>query len=237
MANLTVVATAVALVEVTEKFTGPAAEAIDAGQYCRINTTNGKVELGNASSEAEARKGGLAVISAAAGMTVTMLRKGVIDLGDALDALDYDADVYLSATDGLLADASPGEDEVATATITGTPTGGTFTLTFGGDETAAIAYDAAASAVQSALEALDSIGPGNVSVSGSAGGPYTITFINDLADENVGAITSDPASLTGGTDEDVVIAVTNEGVQAKVVGQVIPGYGYPTPDKLLRVDL
>src|SRR5438874_2008010 len=61
-------------------------------------------------------------------------------------------------------------DEIQTVTIAGSPTGGTFTLTFGANTTSAIAYNAAASAVQTALQALASIGTGNALVTGSAGG-------------------------------------------------------------------
>src|SRR5579864_9159015 len=55
-------------------------------------------------------------------------------------------------------------DDVQTVSITGSPTGGTFTLSFGGHTTTGIAYNAAASAVQSALVALASIGSNNVTV-------------------------------------------------------------------------
>ena len=68
--------------------------------------------------------------------------------------------------------------EVQTVTITGGPTGGTFTLTFDGETTAAIAYNAAASAVQSALEALSNVNSGDVTCAGGAlpGTPVTVTF-------------------------------------------------------------
>src|SRR5690606_23607324 len=55
--------------------------------------------------------------------------------------------------------------------------GGTFTLTFDGDETDPIAYDATAEDVQTALEALDGIGEGNVEVTGGPlpDEPLTVT--------------------------------------------------------------
>lgn len=102
-------------------------------------------------------------------------------------------------------------NEIQTATITGTPTGGTFTLTFNGRTTSAIAFNAAASAVQTALEALSSIGTGNVTVTGSPGGPYTVTFIGGLAATNVPAMTATSA-LTGGTSPGVTIASPTPGV-------------------------
>lgn len=55
---------------------------------------------------------------------------------------------------------TPSADEVQTITITGSPTGGDFTLTFGGKTTAAIAKGATALQVQAALQALESIGTG-----------------------------------------------------------------------------
>ena len=60
-------------------------------------------------------------------------------------------------------------DAVQQVALTGSS--GTFTLTFGGQTTAAIAYNATAATVQSALQSLSSIGSGNVLVSGPAGGP------------------------------------------------------------------
>lgn len=77
-----------------------------------------------------------------------------------------------------------------TVTIGGSPTGGTFTLTVAGQTTTGIAYNAAASAVQSALEALSTVGSGNAVVTGSAGGPYSVTL------KVAGALSGSGASLT-----------------------------------------
>ena len=97
-------------------------------------------------------------------------------------------------------------DEIQTVTITGGPTGGTFTLTFGGNTTTGIAFNAAASAVQSALVALASIGAGNATVSGSAGGPYTVDFTGTLGYAAQSLLTASGASLTGGTSPGVSLA-------------------------------
>lgn len=104
MANLTI--SAIRPVQVIEQFTGPAAEAITAGNYVRFNVTTGKIEKGNGTNAAEARKGGLALNTAVAGETVTAVRKGLVDLGNALGDLTYDDDVFLSDTDATLADAA-----------------------------------------------------------------------------------------------------------------------------------
>lgn len=103
-------------------------------------------------------------------------------------------------------------NEVQTATISGTPTGGTFKLSFRGAETASIAFDAAAATVQTALLALRTVGTGNLTVSGSAGGPYTITFVGALAGQNVPKLVLSTNALTGGSSPSVGIVETTPGV-------------------------
>jgi hypothetical protein len=88
-------------------------------------------------------------------------------------------------------------DNNQTLTISGTPSGGTFTITYKSQTTSGIAYNAAASAVQTAFLALSTVGAGNATVSGSNGGPYTIAFAGTLATDTT-AITASGASLTGG---------------------------------------
>jgi len=236
MTNLSI--SSVRIVKSREQFDAPSGETFAVGEAMRIDESTGKVTPGNATSADEADVKGVACKAAVyAGETVTVVRKGLLDVGEALAGMDIDAPIYLSATDGLFADASPGTNEQQTATITGTPTGGTFTLTFAGATTATIAYDAAASAVQSALELLSTIGAGNVKVTGSAGGPYTVEFINDLADTNVAAMTASGAGLTGGTTPGVTIATAAAGVQEKICGRVAAAWGATTADKLFEIDL
>lgn len=97
------------------------------------------------------------------------------------------------------------------ATITGSPTGGTFTLSYGGETTAALAYNAAPAEVQAALEALAGIPAGGVGVTGSAGGFYTIAFTGNATTADYTAITADVTALTGGTTPAITFT-TNEGV-------------------------
>jgi hypothetical protein len=114
----------------------------------------------------------------------------------------------------LLASAAAlgGANEQQTVTVTGTPTGGTFTLTLNGATTANIAFNAAAAAVQTALEALPNIGPGNVAVSGGAlpGTPVVVTFQNQLGRQNVNQMTAAHA-FTGGTTPAIAITTTTPG--------------------------
>jgi hypothetical protein len=93
-------------------------------------------------------------------------------------------------------DAAAAVNTVLDVRIKGAPTGGTFTLTHAGNTTAGIAFNATAAAVTAALEALASIGVGDVIVTGSAGGPYRIEFALALGG-TVQTLTGSAAGLTG----------------------------------------
>lgn len=103
---------------------------------------------------------------------------------------------------------SGGTNEVQTVTLADA-TGGTFTLTFAGEETDAIAYNATAATVQTRLRALDALGNTDVSVTGSTGGPYTVTFTGAYANTNVPALVADAASLTHASLTPTVTVATN----------------------------
>lgn len=104
-------------------------------------------------------------------------------------------------------------NEEQTVTITGSPTGGNFTLTFNGDTTANIAHNATATAVRSALEALDNIEPGDVTVTGGPGPgtPYVVTFAGQYVSTNVPEMSA-AHTFTGGTAPDVAVTTTSAGV-------------------------
>src|SRR5204862_1412052 len=78
--------------------------------------------------------------------------------------------------------------------------GGTFTLSFGGNTTSALNYNVSAATVQSALEGLASIGSGNVSVAKttdtSLSKIWTVTFQGSLAGTNQNQITINTGSIT-----------------------------------------
>jgi hypothetical protein len=110
-----------------------------------------------------------------------------------------------------------GTDEVQTITITGAPTGGTFTVTFGGQTTAAQARTATAGTLQTALQALSSIGAGNVLVTGGPGPttPYVVTFAGALASSDVAQMTA-AHTFTGGTTPNISVSTTTPGVSTPV---------------------
>lgn len=85
---------------------------------------------------------------------------------------------------------------------TGTASAGTFTLTYAGQTTAGIAFNANAAAVASALVALSNISPTDVTATGTgvltAAGGVTVTFADTLANQNLTDLTGSGAGLTGG---------------------------------------
>ena len=104
-------------------------------------------------------------------------RPGTLDLST-FDSAYYAANGYipsgtpvaLNEVTGLYEPHGAPTNEVQTITVNGSPTGGTYTLEDSeGTETDPINHNAAASTVQTRLEAI--FGEGNVEVSGSAGGP------------------------------------------------------------------
>jgi hypothetical protein len=120
-------------------------------------------------------------------------------------------------SDGLLGHYDGGTDgaeqnEKQQIAITGTPTGGTFDLTFAG-ETVSIAYNATAAVVQTALEGLGAIGTGDVVVTGGAlpGTPVVVEFRGKYQDQDVPTMTVDGDGLTGGTDPAVAVTTAQAG--------------------------
>lgn len=113
-------------------------------------------------------------------------------------------------------------DDVQTITITGTPTGGTFTLTLDGQTTSPLAFSASAGAVQAALEALTNIGTGNVLCSGGAlpGSGVVCTFRAGMAFRPVDLMTSTD-SFTGGTAPASHVAHTTPGTAIVPQGRLL----------------
>jgi len=117
--------------------------------------------------------------------------------------------------------------EVQTLTISGIPTGGTYTLTFDGETTTPLAFDAAAAAIQAALLALDNLDPGSVTVTGT--GPYTITFTTGAG--NVPQVLANGSGLTGGTDPDATVTTATPGSNLTEIGYAAPEVGTaPVPN-------
>lgn len=82
-------------------------------------------------------------------------------------------------------------ERTSTVTLPDGVEGGTFTLTIGGSTTEPIPYDAPAATVQTAVRALGGA-LGAATVTGTAGGPYAITYTA------ASTATADGTGLTGG---------------------------------------
>ncbi len=123
---------------------------------------------------------------------------------------------HATTTAGRAINASETELLTVPATVT------TFTLTFNGATTTAITRASATGAtVQAALEALGTVGVGNVSVAGVMGGPYVVQFRGSLAGIDVTDLTATTASGSG----TITIAVPIAGASAMNVtdGQLALG--------------
>lgn len=95
-----------------------------------------------------------------------------------------------------------GVDAVQTIVLTGAPTQGDYVLGFEGSVTAPIAYNANAAAVQAALEALPTLGVGNVIAAGG-GASTVVTFTNARGKQPVPPLTVPSSSF----DMDATIAI------------------------------
>jgi YD repeat-containing protein len=101
-------------------------------------------------------------------------------------------------------------------TVSGSPTGGTFTLSLRGRTTGAIDYNATAAVVQAALQGLTTVGAGNVQVTGPNGGPWHVHFTGALAGTYVPNLTADGTHLMGGT---VAVATQQDTYTVNALGQ------------------
>ncbi len=96
-------------------------------------------------------------------------------------------------------------------TVTGAPTGGTFTLTYEGTASGTIAYNARASTVKTTLNATSTINGDVASVTGPAGGPWVVTFKNTLGND-ASPLALGTNSLTGGSTPSVSVEPATDDV-------------------------
>lgn len=116
-----VTANRVHVVESIMQITVVAGAAITAGAPVRLIPTSTGAGYGTPAagdSASTARAIGIAVKSVASGEPVTLIRLGVLD-GYVLDALAYDAPLYVSDTDGRLGDVAGTVSQIAGRVIPG----------------------------------------------------------------------------------------------------------------------
>lgn len=96
-------------------------------------------------------------------------------------------------TDGVLRtiqDAPVNEEQLIT--VTGDP----FTVTFNGQTTPDLAAASTAAQVETAIEALSTVGASNANVTGADGGPFTVVFNDALGNQDVPTMTATNATIT-----------------------------------------
>jgi len=76
-------------------------------------------------------------------------------------------------------------------------TGGTFTLTYSGQETGPLAADVTAAGLERELEQLSRIGAGNVVARGADGGPFELRFGGGLTGRDIQVVEPDDEGLEG----------------------------------------
>jgi len=103
--------------------------------------------------------------------------------------------------------------EVQTVTLATAPNndpdGGTFTLTYGSETTASLAWNATANDIETALEALSTVNTGDITVSAPIDDAVTFTFADTLDD--VGLITINSSLTDGGVGVTASMAETTKG--------------------------
>jgi hypothetical protein len=109
--------------------------------------------------------------------------------------------------------------EVQTGTITGTPTGGTFTLIHPAFGSITFAYNVPTATMATTLSA--AVG-GTVTVTGTAGTSYVITFPTSLGNTATIQVTY---AFTGGASPAMTVATTTPGVNGTTTWDVMPYVG------------
>ncbi len=121
----------------------------------------------------------------------------------------------LIKVDGYPSD-STATSELQTMSRASSPTEGTYTLTYEGQTTSVLAYNADTDTIKAALEALSTVNTGDITVGGGANGladgDITFTFSNNLGD--VSMIYADGSNLAAAGDP--TVAETTKGVAAYI---------------------
>lgn len=188
--------------------TSDIAYTYDNGTAAGLTTTMGEIDQFTGGSGVDGKMG--------AGDAGTIALTGFNHDGTALsDTFDIDSTTTMDDiltwlnTDNGIAPIS----EVQTAALSAAPASGTFTLTYGGETTAAIDWDATAGDIKAALETLSTVEADDITVSGAIADGVTFTFADTLGNTDLITITSSLKDA-GAADITASIAQTTEGVPA-----------------------
>jgi len=188
--------------EINDYFDGIAKAVFENGEIILTDNTSGAsgLEIGlsftqGSGSTADLGLPTMAVETEGGSITADLTGFAEADFTESQSAQDSEIRV-----DGYPPQAG-GIAEVQTLSKTGKANGGTFTLTYDGQTTGAIAFDATTEMIKDALELLPNVSPDDIGVSGKKlkdDGDMTFTFRNNAGD--VSMISIDTTNLTGGSD-------------------------------------
>jgi hypothetical protein len=119
--------------------------------------------------------------------------------------LGFDREIYPLTVTGA------GTDEIQGIAIVADS--GTFLLSFAGVATSPLSYAITKANMETALRGLSTINGANVTVGGTDGGPWTVTFVGSLAKTNVPMIVANATGLVG-TPHSVTVTQPTPGVPA-----------------------
>jgi flagellar capping protein FliD len=207
--------------EINDAFDGIAKATLENGKIVLTDKAAGASSLeinlnynhgGDSSSNLEPEPLTMAVLTGGNSTTASGLNSD-FEPGDFTQT--QSAQNSLIKVDGYPSD-SAATSELQTMSRAPSPTGGTYTLTYEGQTTAAINYDAAPATIQAALEALSTVNTGDITVGGGANGladgDVTFTFSTNLGD--VSMIYADGSNLVDAGDP--TVAETTKGVAAYI---------------------
>ena len=164
-------------------------------------------------SDSDGESDYLEITAATAGMEVELTTQTV-------DAGGFTVSITTQTT------GDAGRNEIQSISLPAATSGGTFTLSFSGQTTSAIDFDADAATVQTALEALSNLASGDVSVSGSAG-EWSVEFTGSYALSNVPLLSGDGSSLTGAISLDIQTHVDGSASNPRILSFTIPDNVFP----------
>lgn len=128
---------------------------------------------------------------------------------------DFDPETFGAGTSALV--------------ITGSPDGGTYTVSVDGKASKPIAFDAEAADIQAAISDIEGVGAGNVVVKGTKDAGFTIALVGDLYGTDK-EVTADGSGLTGGTSPSVEVTELSEALGWEPIGHTaaeeLPEFGY-----------
>ena len=196
---------------------GVAVTGPDGGPYQIVFTSNGSRAAITGNADLLYPLSSIQVYEARAGDGSTPeIQVVVIDRQPAALAQTFTSIGSPGITVTTLQAGATGVPEVQRVALDSDAHGGTFTLTFDGESTGALPYNITATALQTALQALTSVGADNLTVTG-AFPEYVLTFLGTLTGDQP-AVTASAAGLIGPVGVEGDLALNTAGIEQLLDG-------------------